>query len=473
MTANFADLIVMIVSIVALVYMIMKLKIHPFFSLIIVAVVAALAFGFPIKDVFPTVMSGFGGTIGNIGIVIVLGCAIGVILEDTGGALVLANSILKLVGRQRGKLAMAITGYLVSIPVFSDSAIVIMSPVARALSARGAIPLVALLGALNAGIMATHTMVPPTPGPIAAAGTLGADLGFMILLGLISSAAYTWAGTAWCSSKYMLKKYPEVAVMANVEAVNDEEFAATGVTPSPKSKGQKMVAGTAELKVAKKTPSAGLAFAMIVVPVLLICLNSFAALWLPKGNALLPYLGFVGHPIFALFTGVMLGLFMDMDRLSWDQAYTWFSDSVEKSGFIVLATGAAGAFGQVLRASGVGTYLGNMIANTPLPAVFIPFLVSLLLSVANGSATVSLLTGSAIILPLMPSLGLSPVIAALAIAAGSSFFYHANASHFWVVLKSNGDLPMKQGFDLVSIPTALGSVAAMVVVWAMSLFIHI
>jgi len=124
-----------------------------------------------------------------------------------------------------------------------------------------------------------------------------------------------------------------------------------------------------------------------------------------------------------------------------------------------------------LRASGVGTYLGDLIAETALPAVFIPYLIAVILSVANGSATVSLLTGSAIVLPLMPSLGLSPVIATLAIAAGSSFFYHANASHFWVVLKANGDLPMREGYDVVSIPTALGSMAAMVVVWGMSLFI--
>lgn len=450
--AGFGSLVVMIVSIFALVFMIMKLKVHPVFALIMVAVVAAFGFGFPIKDIFPTVTGGFGGTIGNIGIVIILGCAIGVILEDTGGALVLANTILKWVGRKNSKLAMALTGYLVSVPVFSDSAIVIMSPVARALSARGGIPLVALLGALNAGIMATHTMVPPTPGPIAAAGTLGADLGYMIALGLITSAAYTFAGSAWCNSKYMLNKYPEVSVMENVEAATEGDY---------------------ELKSpdGKPLPNAFLTFSSIIVPVLLICLNSFGTLLMNPESTLIPIFGFIGHPIFALFVGVVIALFMDKSRISMDQWYAWLSDSVEKSGFIILATGAAGAFGAVLKASGVGTYLGALIAETPLPAVFIPYLIAVLLSVANGSATVSLLTGSAIVLPLMPSLGLTPVIAALSIAAGSSFFYHANASHFWVVLKSNGDLPMREGFDLVSIPTAIGSMAAMAVVWGLSLFI--
>ncbi|MTI95770.1 MAG: GntP family permease [Firmicutes bacterium] len=452
MEAGLGSLIVMVLSIFALVFMIMKLKVHPVFALVLVAILAALGFRFPIEEVFPTVTSGFGSTIGNIGIVIVLGCTIGVILEETGGALVLANSVLKFVGRKRSKLAMGLTGYLVSIPVFSDSAIVIMSPVARALSARGGIPLVALLGALNAGIMATHTMVPPTPGPIAAAGTLGADLGFLIVLGLISSAAYTAAGTLWCSSRYMVSKYPDLAQVANVETATDEDLS---------------------LGNADELPSAFLAFASILVPVLLICVASFSSLFLDEGAAILPYLNFIGHPIFALFIGVILSLMMGGAQWSWAQCYKWFSTSVEKSGFIILATGAAGAFGAVLRASGVGTYLGELIAQTALPAVFIPFLISLMLSVANGSATVSLLTGSAIVLPLMPALGLSPVIATLAVAAGSSFFYHANASHFWVVLKANGDLPMKQGLELVSVGTAIGSLAAMAVVWAMSLFIFV
>ena len=452
MEAGLGSLIVMIASIILLVVMIMRFKIHPFFALIFVAVVSAFGFRFAIKDIFPTVTGGFGGTIGNIGIVIVLGCAIGVILEDTGGALVLANSILKVVGRKNSKLAMALTGYLVSIPVFSDSAIVIMSPVARALSARGGIPLVALLGALNAGILATHTMVPPTPGPIAAAGTLGADLGFMIVLGLLTSAAYTIAATLWCGSKRMVTKYPELGKVANVEVALGDDYTLSSPDGRP-------------------LPSGFVAFSSIIVPVLLICVNSFGSLLINPESTVLPYLAFIGNPIFALSAGVMIGILMDKERLTLDQCNKWFSKAVEQSGFIVLATGAAGAFGAVLKASGVGTYLGTLISQTSLPAVFVPFLISVLLTVANGSATVALMTGSAIVLPLMPSLGLSPVIAALAIAAGSSFFYHANASHFWVVLKANDDLPMKEGYDLVSIPSALGSIAAMGVVWILSIFI--
>lgn len=451
MQADFGSLIVMLVALFVLVVSIIKLKVHPVFALIFVAVGSAIAFGIPLKDVISTVTGGFGGTIGNIGIVIILGCTMGVILEQTSGALVLANTILKLVGKKRSSLAMAISGYLVSIPVFSDSAIVILSPVARALSARGGVPLFALLGALNAGILATHTMVPPTPGPLAAAGTLGADVGLVIAFGLISAFAYTAAAMIYCNSKYCLNKYPTVSKMTNVDTVVGEDFT---------------------IKTDKKLPSAFLTFAVILVPVILICANSFANMALPKDSAILPYLGFIGHPIPALTVGVILALFLDTSLFSKDQVYKWFDVAVESSGFIILATGAAGAFGAVLKASGVGAYLGNLIASTPLPAVFVPFLVALLLSVSNGSATVSLLTGSAIILPLLPSLGIHPVIGTLAIAAGSSFFYHANASHFWVVVKSN-NLTMKEGYAMVSVGSAIGSIAAILAVWGMSFFLTV
>lgn len=447
--ADFMSLIVMLVSLIVLVVSIIKFNVHPVFALIYVAILSAIGFGFPLVHVVTTVMNGFGGTIGSIGIVIILGCTMGVILEDTGAALVLANTILKMVGKKHSAIAMAISGYLVSIPVFSDSAIVILSPVAKALSARGGVPFFALLGSLNVGILATHTMVPPTPGPLAAAGTLGADLGLVIALGLVSALAYTVVGMLYCTSKPILNKYPHVYHMENVESVLNDDFT---------------------IKSDKKLPNAALTFAVILVPVILICVNSFAKMALPEDATILIFLGFIGHPIISLTVGVFLSLFLDTSVFSKDKLNEWFSKAVDTSGFIILATGAAGAYGAVLKLSGVGTYLGNLIADTPLPVVFVPYLVALLLSVSNGSATVSLLTGSAIILPLMPALGLHPVIATLAIAAGSSFFYHANASHFWVVCKMN-DLDMKQGLSLVSVGSALGSIAAGIAVWIMSLFV--
>lgn len=441
-------LAVLAVCIVMLIVMICKLKIHPFFTLIIVAVVGALGFGLDPGNIISTITSGFGGTIGSIGIVIVLGCTIGIILEETGGAFVLANTMLRLVGKKRAGVAMSLTGYLVSIPVFSDSAFVIMSPVARALSARSGLPLVCLAGCLNAGILATHAMVPPTPGPIAAAGVFGADLGMVILVGLGAAIPYTIVASLWANSKFIRNKYPYVAKMENVSDDDDLCF-----------------------KSEKDLPSKFLSFGCILIPVLLICINSFGGLFLDSESVVKKWLSFIGSPIFALSVGVVLALFLDKSKLSKEQIYKWFSDGVEKSGFIVLATGAAGAFGAVLKSTDVGNYLGNLIASTGLPSVFVPFIITALVMVAQGSATVSLMTGAAITAPMIGALGLHPAIATMAVAAGATFATHANCSHFWVVTKMCDDMPLDEGYWLVSLQTALGSLAAIIAVWLMSFII--
>jgi len=446
-TGPFA-LAVLAVCIFLLIIMICKLKVHPFFTLIIVAVVGALGFGMDPSGIMGTITGGFGSTIGSIGIVIVLGCTIGIILEETGGAFVLANTMLRLVGKKRAGVAMSLTGYLVSIPVFSDSAFVIMSPVARALSARSGIPLVCLAGCLNAGILATHAMVPPTPGPIAAAGVFGADLGMVILVGLGAAIPYTIVGGLWANSKFLRNKYPYIAKMENVSADDD-----------------------LSIKSDKDLPSKFLSFGCILVPVFLICINSFAGLFLDAETTIMKWLAFFGAPVFALSVGVVMALFLDKSKLSKEQIYKWFSDGVDKSGFIVLATGAAGAFGAVLKATDVGNYLGNLIASTGLPSVFVPFIITALVMIAQGSATVSLMTGAAITAPMIGALGLHPAIATMAVAAGATFATHANCSHFWVVTKMCDDMPLDEGYWLVSLQTALGSLAAITAVWLMSFVI--
>ena len=256
--AGASSVVVMIISLIIIVLMITWGKINPVFAMLVGAIGAGIAFGIPIDGVIPVVINGFGTTIGNIGIVILLGCTIGVILEQTGGALVLANTILKIVGPRNAALAMMFSGYLVSIPVFSDTAIVIMATVARTVSARSGVALIACLGSLNAGIMATHTIVPPTPGPLAAAGTLGVDLGWMIALGLIVALAYSIAAWIWCTSKICVGRFP------NPDKVE-------GIEPLPA--GKKLTAEDLMIKTEKPLPSTFWSFAALLVPILLICAN--------------------------------------------------------------------------------------------------------------------------------------------------------------------------------------------------------
>jgi len=449
------SVVVMIISLIIIVLMITWLKINPVYAMLVGAIGAGIAFGIPIDEVIPVVINGFGTTIGNIGIVILLGCTIGVILEQTGGALVLANSMLKLVGRRNASLAMMLSGYLVSIPVFSDTAIVIMAPVARTVSARSGVPLIATLGALNAGIMATHTIVPPTPGPLAAAGTLGVDLGQMIALGMIVAFVYGIFAWIWCST-YCAKKFPRAEVIEGIERLPDGKLTTEDLM----------------IKSDKKLPSTFMSFACLLVPILLICINSFGRLGIDESQeSLLAFMAFIGHPIIALGIGVVVAFGLDTSILSREQIGKWFNKSVDVSAFIILATGTAGSYGFILRASGVGEFMGQTIAGTALPAIFIPFFVTLLLVLSNGSATVSLITGSAIMFPLLPHLGLPPVMVALALTAGASFFYHVNASHYWVVVRS-ANLSMREGFFNVSGGTAIGSIGAMVAVFILSLFVR-
>ena len=448
--ADAMSIVVMIVSLVLTVLLITVVKINPVFAMLLGAIGAGIAFGIPLEGVVPVVINGFGTTIGNIGIVILLGCTIGIILEQTGGALVIANTILRWVGKKNGALAMMISGYLVSIPVFSDTAIVIMSPVARTVSARSGVPRIAALGALNAGIMATHTIVPPTPGPLAAAGTLGVDLGLMIGLGLIVAAAYSFAGYLWVSSRFCTSRFPNPATVEGIEALVADDFT---------------------IKTEKPLPGAVITFSCLLVPIFLICANSFGRIIIPLDNPVIPFMGFIGHPVIALGIGVLMCFMLDVKTLSREQIGKWFNKSVDTSAFIILATGTAGSYGFILRASGVGEFMGNNIAATALPAVFIPFFVTMLLVISNGSATVSLITGSAIMYPLLPYIGLHPVIVALALTSGASFGYHVNASHYWVVVRSD-NLTMKEGFFNVTGGTAIGSIAAICAVFALSLIIH-
>ena len=447
MEAHLGTLIILIGFLLLTIVAITVFKVSPIYSLVVGATLGGLVAGLPTDQIVPVVITGFGHTIGSIGIVILFGTSIGVILEQTGGAIVIANTILKAVGKKNAALAMMLAGYIVSIPVFSDTSIVILSPVARTVSARSGKPQIAVLGALNAGIMATHTIVPPTPGPLAAANTLGADLGMMIALGLIVAMAYSLVALVYVSSKPLVKMFPNPSKVEGIEEALGEDFA---------------------IKSDKKLPHPAMAFACLIVPLVLICANSFREqIGLPE--VIWPTLAFIGHPVVSLFLGVVMCFFLNTKLFSKNQVAEWFQKTVDVSAFIILATGASGSFGWLLRATGVGEFMGHGIANSPLPIIFVPFLVTLLLVLSNGSATVSLIIGSGIMLPLMPYMGLSPVMVALSLAAGASFFYHVNATHFWVVVRS-ANLTMKEGFFNVGGGTAVGSIGAMVAVFILHFF---
>lgn len=397
------------IAVVLMIIAIQKFKMHPFIVMTIISILVGLICGIPAETVIKTVKSGFGSIMGNIGIVILCGTIIGTILEKTGAALTMANTILKIVGKKRSALTMAITGYVTGIPVFCDSGFVILSPISRALAAQSNTSLAIMATALSGGLYATHCLVPPTPGPIAMAGTLNADLGLTILVGLAISIPATLS--AFLYAKYVSSK---IDIPANPEYTVEELVEKYG-----------------------QLPSAVHSFAPILLPIILISLKSIGDFpSAPFGTgAAKAFFAFIGNPVIALLIGVFIAMTLipDSERKN---VLDWVTEGVVNSAGILAITGAGGSFGAIIQKLPIADALSASLLGLGV-GVFLPFLISALLKCAMGASTVAMITTSAMIAPMMASLGftspLARVLVIMAIGAGSMTVSHANDSYFWVV----------------------------------------
>ncbi len=394
-----------------IVYLTSRHKMNAFVVLIFIAFIFGLLVQMPLPDIVKTIRAGFGGTLGYIGIVIVAGTIIGTILEHTGAALSMTQGILRIIGKDRSPLAMSIAGYVVSIPVFCDSGYVILTPLNKALAKQSGKSMATMAIALATGLYATHCLVPPTPGPIAAAGILGADLGRVIGFGLMASIPGLIAGYLW--AVHFAKKY-------NIEIDCGESY---------------------EELIAKygKLPGAFHSCLPILVPIILILLKSVAAYpTKPFGEGTLAkFLQFVGDPVTALMLGIPIALtLVKKDDVS-KAIDGWMSEGVKNAALILAITGAGGAFGKMLKASPLADFLGSSLSTLPL-GIFLPFLVASAIKTAQGSSTVSIITTASIMAPILTSLGLDPAFTVLAIGAGAMTVSHANDSFFWVVSQFSG-----------------------------------
>lgn len=418
-----------------------RFKLHPFLALLLTAYALGLASGLAPAQVIAALTGGFGRTIGHIGIVIACGCIIGMVLERSGCALVMAEAMLRVIGRTRAVLAMSCTGAVVSIPVFCDSGYVVLSPLIRSLARQTGISLAAFAVALSMGLYATHCLVPPTPGPIAVAGELRANLGAVILLGLVvvgPVVAVTYLYARFVGRRLQLDAGP-----APVAAAAGEPAPAYG---------------------------AAQAFAPIVLPVLLIALKSVADLpGRPLGDgALRAAVGLLGDPNTALILGVFLA--WGIVRRSGREAFgRWCGDGLRDAGTIILITAAGGAFGGVLRETALAKLVGDGLTGLDLGrfSLLLPFVVAAGLKTSLGSSTVAMITTASLVSPLLPAMGLGagfgPTLATLAIASGAMMVSHVNDSFFWVVTQMSG-LSVTQGYRLVTVATAIAGTTAIAVV---------
>jgi GntP family gluconate:H+ symporter len=389
-----------------------------------------------------SVNAGFGGTIGYIGIVIILGSVIGSFLEKSGGAWRLAESILAITGKRNVPMTMSIMGYVVSIPVFCDSGFVILSSLNKALAKRAGVTLASGAIALSLGLYATHTMVPPTPGPIAAAGIVKADLGLVIMWGLFIAAIAAFAGWVFA-----------VTVAAKVDVPPYKEGEEPAALPS-----------------LDQAPSPLKSLLPIVLPIALIVLRSIALFpTKPFGNGVvLQTLDFIGQPVVALLIGFGLALLLpkklDKEMLS---GSGWFGEALIASATIIIITGAGGSFGKVLQNSGIAKMVGEQLSTAHL-GIFLPFLIAAGIKTAQGSSTVAIITTAGIMAPLLAPLGLdgetARALVVVIIGAGSMVVSHANDSFFWVVTQFS-NMDAKTGYRLQTGGTLVQGLVGAIAVW--------
>ncbi len=459
---GFLMILLLLLSIVLIIVTTSVFKLHPFIALIFAALFVGLgasALGqFDVMEVESTIRSGFGSILAYIGIVISLGTIIGVFLEKSGAAVKMADTILKIVGPKHPGLAMSIIGWFVSIPVFCDSGYVILSSLRKSVTRKAKVSATMMSVALATGLYASHTLVPPTPGPIAAAGNLGLEdsLGLVILFGVGISIFTMVAGFLW--AKYIGKR---VKIQEDLD--NEKDFA----------EGLDFDNNEIQEKYGK-LPSTFMAFAPILIPIFLIALGTVAAFpGSPVGTGFIAsFFTFFGKPLMALLVGFLFALGL-APKLNEEVLMKWIGEGVKIAGPIILITGAGGAFGAIIKATPVATYLGEVMSSWSI-GILVPFFVAAALKTAQGSSTTALVTTSALMAPLLASLGLDSTIGAvltvMSIGAGAMTVSHANDSYFWVVAEFTG-MDVKTAYKAQTMATLVQGLVTIGVVFILSLIL--
>lgn len=443
-----------------------KLKWHPFLVLVLAAFLTAFFYGMPLPKIADTVGTGFGSILGSIGLVIVFGTIIGLVMERTGAAVVMAESVIKVLGERFPTLTMSVIGAIVSIPVFCDSGYVILNSLKETLAKRLKVSSIAMSVALATGLYATHNFVPPTPGPIAAAGNLGLadNLGLVIVMGLVVSVPACLAGWLWANR--FVHEQPQGEGAAGQ--------AAEGAAPSASGAGAE-AADAADRARYGQMPSPLMAFMPIVLPIALICIGSVAAFpSRPLGSGLLfTAAAFLGKPLCALLIGFLFSLLLIRGEDRAERISALITQGLVLAAPILLITGAGGAFGAVIKETPVGSYLGHTLSSLGL-GVFMPFVVAAALKTAQGSSTVSLVTTSTLVAPLMASIGLDSemgrLLCVMAIGAGAMTVSHANDSYFWVVTQFSR-MSVAQALRAQTAATAVQGIVAILFIWLLSLVV--
>ncbi|MCP3028011.1 GntP family permease [Halobacillus sp. A5] len=434
-----------------LLFLVIRTKLHAFVALLLVSLIVGIVAGMPLGNVIESMEEGMGSTLGFVAVVVGLGAMFGKLLEVSGGAERLAQTLIAKFGEDKAQWALGITGFLVAIPVFFDVGFIILVPIVYGLAKKAGKSVLYYGIPLLAGLAVTHSFIPPTPGPIAVADLVGADLGWVILFGVLAGIpSMILAGPVF--GRYIASKI-HVNVPEYMEISEDEK----------------------QKEYEKDLPGFGLIATLIVIPLVLILVNTVSELLLDDGNLFRSIATFLGHPFVALtiatlLTFTLLGTKRGYTR---DEVQEIATKALEPAGIIILVTGAGGVFKQVLVDSGVGDVLGEMMLQSALPPVLLAFVISTAVRLAQGSATVAMVTAAGLVSPLIETLGLEgPVLGlvVISIAAGATVFSHVNDSGFWLVNRYFG-LDVKDTLKSWTVMETIIGFVGFLVVFVISLFI--
>ena len=454
------------IGIVVLIFLVLKTKVQAFLALIICTVIVGVIGGMPLINttievdgvqktfgIVNSITSGFGGTLGSIGIIIGFGVMMGQIFEVTGAAKRMAHTFLKLFGKKREEEALALTGFIVSIPIFCDSGFVVLAPIAKAISKATKKSVIGLGVALAAGLVITHSLVPPTPGPLGVCGIFGIDVGKFILLTIVLALPMAIACIAY-ARLFLSKKYYRIP--------NDEGEIVEAPYQEPDYEGAFAMDMTG-------IPGALESFMPLIVPIILILINTVASA-LGKTTGAMEILVFLGQPIIAVGLGLLVAIFTLGRKLDRHEALSEMEKGMMSAGIIMLVTGGGGALGQIIKDYGLGNFMAQGLDQTAIPIVVLPLLISTAMRFIQGSGTVAMTTAASISAPIIIAAGANPLLGAVACCVGSLFFGYFNDSYFWVVNRTLGVSEAKDQLTIWSVTSTVAWAVGVVEVLILNIF---
>lgn len=416
-------LIVFAVVIVTMIFLISKVKLHPAISILIAAIALGIGLQTPWQELEGVINSGFAGTIEDIAIVIVLGSILGKVLEQTGAAYKITNSALNLFGEKRVIWAIGFSSLILGIPIFADTVVILLIPIVSMLSIKTGRSMMAYGTALYLGALVTASLVPPTPGPIAAAGLLGVPLSEAIIWGFAIAVPSVFMAVLYCNT--LNEKVLPKEEYLNAEPLSNEQL-----------------------------PGLGASMAPILLPLILIVLNNAINSILPE-TTIANVFSFVGSPLAALIAGCIFSLVLTGKEWKTPKVLNnWVEDSLKSAAMPIVVTGMGGALAAFIKNSGVAEKIAELVVGFSIPGIVIPIIIAALIHVITGSNSLAVMTAAALVEPMLGTLGISPLVAFLCCATGALMFKHTNSSGFWVtVTMSNMDA--KQGIKSVGIASTI------------------